>query len=142
VLDATDGAVVDVCFDGVGGEVMLASLRCLGRNGRHLVVGFASGIEAEDEPVVTGRMLCFGNFSIVGVLLSYTNAAGRLRGTGINATPRPIGDEVHDALLGLLHDGTIRPVVGRVVDFADLPTALDEMEDRRTIGRVVVRHGV
>jgi NADPH2:quinone reductase len=140
VLDATGDRGVDVCFDGVGGQVMLDSLRCLGRNGRHLVVGFAAGIAAEDEPLVTGRVLCFGNFSLVGVLLSYTDTPGRLRSFGINATPRAVGDEVHSTLIGLLGEGRIRPVVGRTVGFAELPRALDDMEDRRTIGRVVVRH--
>jgi NADPH2:quinone reductase len=138
VLDATGERGVDVCFDGVGGPVMLDSLRCLGRNGRHLVVGFASGIEAEDEPLVTGRMLCFGNFSIVGVLLSYTDEPGRLRRAGINATPRAVGDAVHAELVGLLGDGAIRPIVGRTVPFDDLPFALDAMEERQTIGRVIV----
>ena len=44
----------------------MQSLRCLGRGGRHLVVGFASGIEAEEIPMVSGRALCFGNFDLVG----------------------------------------------------------------------------
>src|ERR1700722_5420143 len=34
VAEATSGAGVDVCFDGVGGETTLQSLRCLGRGGR------------------------------------------------------------------------------------------------------------
>ena len=75
VLDATSGAGVDVCFDGVGGETMMQSLRCLGRGGRHLVVGFASGIEAEEVPMVSGRALCFGNFDILGVILAYLDDA-------------------------------------------------------------------
>ena len=71
VLEATGGRGVDVCFDGVGGEVTLQSLRCLARGGRHLVVGFAGGIEAEEVPTISGRMLCFGNFDVLGVILAY-----------------------------------------------------------------------
>jgi NADPH2:quinone reductase len=41
VLNATDGRGVDMCFDGVGGDVTTESLRCLARNGRHL--GDSSG---------------------------------------------------------------------------------------------------
>src|SRR4051794_30860806 len=67
----TSGAGVDVVFDGVGGEVGAKSRRTLARNGRYLVVGFASGIEAEEERMVTGRELCFGSFSVCGVMLSY-----------------------------------------------------------------------
>ena len=33
--------------------------------------------------------------------------------------------------------GRIRPVVGREVSFAELPAALDEMEQRRTVGRTI-----
>ena len=56
----------------------------------------------------------------------------------IARTPRAVGDAVHTRLLELLEAGRIRPIVGREVDFADLPAALDAMEDRATIGRVVV----
>ena len=35
----------------------LESLRCLTRNGRHLVIGFASGIEAEEVPMVNGEQM-------------------------------------------------------------------------------------
>ena len=140
VLDATGGAGVDIVFDGVGGETTERSMRCLARNGRLLIVGFASGIEAEEVPIVTPRTLCFGNTSLAGVLLSYTeDAAAARRASGFNITPRNVGDDVHAQLVEMLGAGTIHPVIGRVVDFEDLPAALDEMEDRETIGRTVVR---
>jgi NADPH:quinone reductase len=139
VDEATDGAGVDVVFDGVGGEIGDRSLDCLARNGRYLIVGFASGIEAEEVATVTPRRLCFGQYSVNGVLLSYTSdpLAAR-RATGFNITPRDVGNAVHAHLLELLHASAIRPIVGREVDFADLPAALDAMEDRSTFGRVVV----
>ena len=139
VVDATDGRGVDVVFDGVGGEVAERSLRCLGYGGRHMIIGFASGIEAEERPWVTPRTFCFGNFSVGGVLLSYSSdpaAARRL--SGFNITPRAIGDRVQARLVGLLGAGLIHPVIGGRVAFADLPMALEEMEQRRTIGRIVV----
>jgi NADPH2:quinone reductase len=139
VYDATDGRGVDVCFDGVGGDVMHQSLRCLSRNGRHLVVGFASGIEAEDIPSVTGRTLCFGNISLMGVILTYGDPERAPRGAGFNPVPRVVGDQVQEHLLELLRAGSIRPIVGRTVAFDDLAVSLDEMEDRSTIGRVVVK---
>jgi NADPH2:quinone reductase len=141
VDDATAGVGVDVVFDGVGGEVGDRSLDCLARNGRYLIIGFASGLEAEEVATVTPRRLCFGQFSIHGVLLSNTSdpIAAR-RATGFNITPRAIGEAVHARLLELLDAGAIHPIVGREVDFQELPAALDAMEDRATIGRVVV-HG-
>jgi NADPH:quinone reductase-like Zn-dependent oxidoreductase len=50
--------------------------------------------------------------------------------------PRLVGERVLEKLLAT---GQIRPFVGKVVGFADLPTALDEMDQRLTMGRTVVR---
>jgi len=146
VLDLTARKGVDVCFDGVGGAVTMQSLRCLARNGRHLVVGFASGIEAEEVPAVSGRVLCFGNFDLVGVILGYLDdEVGEIAGSlmpvpvpRFNPAPASLGRRVQAALLDLLDAGKIRPIVGRTVAFERLPQALDEMESRTTIGRVVV----
>ncbi len=145
-LEITQGKGVDVCFDGVGGEVMLQSLRCLARGGRHLTVGFASGIEAEDVPMVTGRMLCFGNFDMLGVILAYTppEIVGRIAGASNMPVPRfnppttDIAKAVQDRLLSLLAQGEIRPLVGQEIPFEALPQALEAMEARQTMGRVVL----
>jgi NADPH2:quinone reductase len=131
VLDATDGRGVDVVFDGVG--LVPPSLACMARGGRHLIIGFAGGIEAEDEPGITPRPLLFGNASLVGVMLAYApDPAPR----GI--TPYSVGQQVHARLNELLDAGTVRPVIGNRVPFADLPKALDEMEGRATVGRTIV----
>jgi len=145
-LEATKGQGVDVCFDGVGGATMIQSLRCLGRGGRHLVIGFASGIEAEEVPMVSGRALCFGNFDVVGVILSYVDPAVAPHATPFAPVPVPrfnppttdVGERIHARLLALLERGAIRPVVGRRAAFADLARALEEMESRSTMGRIVV----
>jgi len=145
-LEATRGLGVDVCFDGVGGQTTMQSLRCLGRGGRHLVVGFASGIEAEEVPFVSGRALCFGNFDLVGVILSYADEAVAPFATPHAPQPVPrfnppvsgIGQRVHAHLLELLDRGAIRPIVGQRVPFAGLAKALEEMESRSTVGRIVV----
>ncbi len=146
VLQATSGSGVDVCFDGVGGETMMQSLRCLSRGGRHLCVGFASGIEVEEVPLVSGRALCFGNFDILGVILAYADAAAVAHATEHVPVPVPrfnpptteVGRQVQGHLLELLGAGSIHPTVGAVVGFEDLARALDEMEARKTVGRIVV----
>jgi NADPH:quinone reductase len=145
-LETTDGRGVDVCFDGVGGEVTMRSLECLGRGGRHLVIGFAGGIEAEEVPIISGRTLCFGNFDVLGVILSYVDPAIAPHVTAHAPVPVPrfnppttdVGAAVHAHLVELLDDGRIHPVVGRTIPFGELPLALDEMEARATTGRVVV----
>ena len=145
-LEATGGLGVDVCFDGVGGETTLQSLRCLARGGRHLVIGFASGIEAEEQALVTGRALCFGNFDIVGVILSYVDPAAAAFATPFAPVPVPrfnpptsaVGERIQARLLELLDRGAIRPIVGQRVPFEALAHALDQMEARSTMGRIVV----
>jgi NADPH:quinone reductase len=146
VLDATSGSGVDLCFDGVGGKVMMQSLRCLARGGRHLCVGFAGGVEAEEIPMVSGRVLCFGNFDLVGVILCYVDAPVLPYVTGFAPVPVPrfnpptneVGQRVQTHLVKLVAAGTIRPIVGRVVRFEVLAQALDDMESRATVGRIVV----
>ena len=102
------------------------------------MIGFAGGIEAEDAPAVTPRSLCFGSTSLVGVMLSYQPDGAPSPFPGINRTDRRVGEEIQRSLEDLLAEGRIRPVVGRQVAFGDLPAALDEMEQRRTVGRTIV----
>ena len=131
--------VATLSEDSPGGDTTARSLGCMARNGRLMLIGFASGIEAEDRPGVAPRALCFGNLSIGGVLLSYASdpAIARQR-SGFNLVPRAVGEDIQRALEDLLAAGRIRPDIGRVVGFADVPAALDDMEDRKTIGRTVV----
>ncbi len=138
VLDATGGRGVDVVFDTVGGDVAERSFRCIARNGRHLMIGFSSGIEAEDQSV-TPRPVLFGNFALLGVLLAYSSQAPAIkRATGFNLVPREVGETIHAELVQQLEAGRIRPVVGKVVSFDALPAALEALERRETMGRTVV----
>jgi NADPH2:quinone reductase len=145
-LDSTSGKGVEVCFDGVGGQTMMRSLRCLARGGRHLCVGFAEGIEAEEVPMVSGRALCFGNFDLMGVILAYTEPSlapyiGDFLPVPVprfNPPTTDVGRRVQENLVALLAAGRIRPVVGTTVPFDRLPDALEDMENRRTVGRTVV----
>jgi len=84
-------------------------------------------------------MLCFGNISVVGVILSYQDPATVPRGVGYNPTPREVGERVNDALVELLQAGRVRPLVSKVVPFEDVPSALEAMSDRATMGRVVIQ---
>ena len=139
VLDATGGRGVDVAFDPIGGDVTVRTFRCMAFNGRHLLVGFASGIEAEDEGLVP-RPILFGNFSLAGVCHAYVDDPLAVkRATGHNFPSATDGRRVQAGLVSQLLNGSLRPVVDREVAFADLPAALGALERRETIGRVVVR---
>jgi len=139
VLDATDGRGVDVAFDAVSGDVTQQTFRCMAFNGRHILAGFASCIEQEDEGLVP-RPVLFGNFSLVGVCHAYVDDPVVFkRLSGFNFPAHRDGETLHAELLALFAAGRLRPVVGQDVPFAELPAALEAMEQRRTVGRTVVR---
>ena len=122
-----------------GGEVTVQSLRCIAFNGRLLAVGFASGIEAEDESTLTVRPILFGNCSIVGVCHAYVaDPLTFKKATGFNFPSHASGVELHERVLGLVRAGKVRPVVGRTLPFERLPEGLVAMERRETVGRTVV----
>jgi NADPH:quinone reductase len=138
-LEATGGRGVDVAFDTIGGDITTRTFGCMAFGGRHVLAGFASGIEAEDEGVIP-RPILFGNFSLVGVCLAYVDDPLAVkRAVGSNLASRTVGEELHTQILDLITRGAVRPLVGLDVPFAELPVALDAMEQRQTVGRIVVR---
>lgn len=140
-LEATGGRGVDVAFDTIGGDVTTRTFRCMAFGGRHVLAGFASGIEAEDEGMVP-RPILFGNFSLVGVCLAYVDDPLAVKAAvGSNFLSRADALALHEQVLGLVASGAVRPLVGLDVPFDELPAALDAMEQRRTVGRIVVRVG-
>jgi len=58
---------------------------------------------------------------------------------GANFLSRSDAEVLHAEVLELITRGDVRPVVGLDVPFAELPIALDAMERRQTVGRIVVR---
>jgi NADPH2:quinone reductase len=127
-------------FDSVGGDVTTGSMRCMAFNARLLMIGFASGIEAEDESRIEPRPMLYGNFSMCGVCHAYVeDPVAFKRQTGMNFAAHADGVRLHQKLLALLAAGKIRPIVGQDVRFDELPRALAQVGRRAVIGRSVVR---
>jgi NADPH2:quinone reductase len=125
VMGLTGGRGVDVVLDVVGGDVFTDSLRVLGTQGRLLVVGFASG---QAIPEVRVNRLLLNNVDVRGV------------GWGAYAMTRPgYMQQQWAELLPMMESGTVKPPIGATYDLADFGRALTEMEDRRTLGKSVVR---
>jgi len=123
VRSLTDGKGVDVVFDPVGGEAFKQSVRCIGWEGRILVIGFASG----EIPQVATNMILVKNFSVTGVVF------------GEHSSRFP--DDTRQRLAKLLEayaDGRLRPAVMRTYPLSDAREALNEMSNRRVAGKLVL----
>jgi NADPH2:quinone reductase len=142
VLAETGGRGVDVVFDNVGEAVLEKSIQCIAYNGRYLMMGFASDKTRADEPWIVPRKVLMGNFKLCGVLLAY--AQGDLarmlkKGMGWNFAPDALGARITREIVERVRAGELRPVVGRVVEFEELPGAIDAMAGRKTVGRTIVK---
>jgi NADPH2:quinone reductase len=122
VRAVTGGRGVDVVVDPVQGEMGVCARGLLVPDGRHVLCGHAGGLVAHDPHFY------MYNHTLVGATLGSYPRDEMAR----------IHAETHEALLGLLADGRYRPRVTRTVAFDDVPAALTDLAERRTIGRVVV----
>ena len=125
VRELTDGSGVDVVVDVVGGDAFTDSLRSLAPQGRLLVVGFAAG---QGIPEVKVNRLLLNNVDVRGV------------GWGAYAMVRPgYMQEQWRALVPLMESGVVKPPIGKTYDLDEFGAALVEMDERRTLGKSVVR---
>jgi len=119
VRDALGGPA-DLVFDPVGGALAEDVVTALGRNGRFLLIGFASG----RWPSIDPHELVRTNTSLVGVI------------AGGQSTEEL--DRVHAELGELVRSGRLRNAVTATPAFAELPSALQELADRRVVGKQVL----
>ncbi len=142
VLEATGKRGVDVVFDNVGEAVMEQSMRCLAYNGRYLMMGFASNKAVADEPFIVPRRVALGNFKLCGVLLAYAQPEMSdlvKDAMGWNFASATLGAKINREIVALVLDGKVSPLIGSVVDFEQLPAAMEAMAQRASIGRTIVQ---
>lgn len=119
----TDGRGVDVVCDPVGGRFSEPALRAMAWRGRFLVLGFAGG----DIPRIPLNLPLLKGCAIVGVFWG-----DYLR------RERPAVQADLEALVGLYRQGRIRPLVSRRCTLEQTPGALDDIRQRKAIGKWVV----
>jgi NADPH2:quinone reductase len=124
VKEITGGAGVDVVVDVVGGDLMTDSLRALGTQGRLLVLGFTAG----SIPQVKVNRLLLNNIDVRGV------------GWGAYAMVRPgFMRGQWDALVPMIESGFVDPPVGTTYPLEQVSRALTDLEQRRVLGKTVLR---
>ena len=121
VMELTDGNGVDVVYDPVGGDYFDIARRLVAREGRYLLIGFASG----EIPTFKVNHALVKNYSLVGVFM------GGYHGS------HPAYQRCFDELYSLLTAGKFKPLIDYTVGFDDLGDALKALSERKTIGRVM-----
>ena len=115
---------VDVIFDPVGGTLTEASLKCLARGGRLLVVGFSSG----SIPSLPANRLLLKSASAMGVYWSHEQDAPLIA--------RAFADLWRRRAAGQLDFSALK-----IYPFTSLPQALADLAARRTTGKCVLAVG-
>ena len=121
VREASGGGV-DVAYDPVGGDTFHQVRRCMGWDGRLLVIGFVAGI-----PEVKTNHALLKSYSIVGVHW----------GASLGRFPESLGEQMR-TLLDMAAAGTIDPPLYPTYALADAATALQDIADRKVHGKAVV----
>ncbi|MEM9745576.1 MAG: NADPH:quinone oxidoreductase family protein [Actinomycetota bacterium] len=121
VREASGGGV-DVAYDPVGGDTFHQVRRCMGWDGRLLVIGFVAGI-----PEVKTNHALLKSYSIVGVHW----------GASVAKFPGSLGEQM-STLLAMAADGTIDPPLFDPTPFDRAAQALQDLADRKTHGKLVV----
>lgn len=122
VQRAVGDNVIDVIVDFVQGEPGRRARPLLAVEGRHVMAGHAGGL----IPVHPNEFY-LQNWTLIGVCMA----------SGYGAQALKLEQDAHSALLALLSQGLYRPKVTRVVPLEDVPAALRDLVERRSIGRVV-----
>ena len=142
VMQETGDRGVDVVFDNVGEAVLEKSLRCTAYNGRYLMMGFASNKTVADEKWIVPRSVMAANVKLCGVLLAYApEPAAKLmkKAMGWNFAPRALGEKIMREICERVLSKQLKPVIGSVVEFEEVPAAIEALANRQTVGRTIVK---
>ena len=126
VTEITKGHGADVIFDPVGGDVFDQSRKCIAFKGRLVEVGFAGGRISE---IAVNRIL-LRTFFVAGFNL---NAYRRHQPERLR--------QLQDELLRLYSAGKLRPVISQELPLSQLKQALQLVEERQAIGKIVLLPG-
>ncbi|MEM1338233.1 MAG: NADPH:quinone oxidoreductase family protein [Bacteroidota bacterium] len=122
--EMTDGKGVDIVYDPVGGSYSEPALRATARYGRFLVVGFAAG----DIPKIPLNLPLLKEAEIVGVFW------------GSFAMKEPQANMENSMQLMQWHaEGKIKPYIHKAYTLSETPEALEEIANRRTKGKLVIK---
>lgn len=119
----TGGQGVDVIYDPVGGDLFDQAVRGLAWQGRLLVVGFASGA----IPQMAANLVLLKGAAVLGVFW------------GAFAQRQPEDNAANFRQLFAWHaEGKLKPLVSKTYPLAEAGAAIEELGQRRAVGKLVV----
>ncbi|WP_425390668.1 NADPH:quinone oxidoreductase family protein [Ekhidna sp.] len=122
--DLTDGRGANVIFDAVGGDYTEQAFRGIGSMGRYLVVGFAAG----NVPSIPLNLPLLKSASLVGVFW----------GNFFRNFPEQNKSNIQE-LFKIVESGKVSPVIDSVYDLVDAKSALERIENRSVIGKILLK---
>lgn len=120
----TDGKGADVVLDPVGSSYSEAALRATAWEGRFLVVGFAAG----EIPKMPLNLALLKGCDIVGVFWGRSLMEDR-----------DLHKENNKMIMSWLLNGQLNPHIHKVFPLEETASALEEMMNRKVIGKVIVK---
>ncbi|CAO3433466.1 NADPH:quinone oxidoreductase family protein [Azospirillum doebereinerae] len=122
----TGGKGVDVVLDPVGGRYTETALRAIAWDGRLLVVGFAAG----DIPRIPTNLTLLKSCAVIGVFWgAFLLREGAQR------------DRHLQKLVDLHASGAVAPQISAVYPLEQAGQAIQDLQDRRATGKIVVEVG-
>ncbi|MEO9485178.1 MAG: zinc-binding dehydrogenase [Ekhidna sp.] len=133
-----DGGKVNCVLETVGGDVFKKSLKLLDSFGRLVVIGFASmnlkiwnpisWVKTYlDAPKVNMMNMAIESKGVFASHIGYLTENEKLTSD--------IWEELHTFTI----DNNLKPIVGKVFDFSNLPEAHSFIESRDSVGKIVIR---
>jgi putative PIG3 family NAD(P)H quinone oxidoreductase len=124
VIRESGGRGVDGILDLVGGAYFKGNIEAIALRGRMIVVGLTAGSEAE----IDLRRLMQKRMTIVGTLLRSRQIEEKIA----------LARRFSDRIVPMFDDGRLKPVVDRVMRFAEIREAHRIMESNENFGKVVL----
>lgn len=133
-----DGGGVDCVLETVGGDVFKKSMKLLNSFGRLVVIGFASMNLKIWNPITWIKT--YRDAPKVNMMKMAIESKGVFAShIGYLTNNEELTLEIWDELFEFVNRHNLKPVVGKVFDFSNLPEAHEFMESRKSVGKLVVR---
>ncbi|WP_163848307.1 NADPH:quinone oxidoreductase family protein [Pseudooceanicola aestuarii] len=119
----TNGKGADVVYDSVGGEAFKAASRFMARNGRLLVIGFASG----EIPQLPVNLTLVKEYAVVGVFW----------GNWTRHEPAEYMKNMEE-LFAWYKDGTVKPLIEGRYKLSEATEVLTKIMNRGAVGKLAL----